>query len=439
MAIFPLQSNYVIDVDIITTTSFKAGMVLMRDDNGRAIPADNASLLYKTIQQKAGKILGYAASDHDAFGNTIIVPDVIGSSYLDENKNFVRFENTEVKVVKRAIPDLQDPNYNITNATDRSVVAKRGISVYNQMDEVYITDQFVRVLHGDFGQDFTDTIDFNPGDLLTVGSGVNAGKLVKVNVNSIGTDIIVVGVVEKYVSVTGLLHFSNAFYSVTFSSSSAVMAIDAGNSLSFTDPSSLLANDLTTYNNDGTLTNGVSYDITGNRAWVFDGTNDYIDILVSNMTLNNASFTALCWVYLSLPTKGTFFHLGNGSSGIAVGVGFNSLENNGTNFIMLYPLVRWVNNSYNMGVYNEGWNFVAVTSDASKNTTTYLNNNSGVDVGVNTTNLPSMNTVTLGRCNEAPTSRYLNGKLSEFRLYNRALSASEILAYYNATKSRFGL
>ena len=106
---------------------------------------------------------------------------------------------------------------------------------------------------------------------------------------------------------------------------------------------------------------------------------------------------------------------------------------------MLYPLVRWVNNSYNMGVYNEGWNFVAVTSDASKNTTTYLNNNSGVDVGVNTTNLPSMNTVTLGRCNEAPTSRYLNGKLSEFRLYNRALSATEISAYYNYTKSRYGL
>jgi hypothetical protein len=46
MAIYPLQSNYIIDVDIITTTSFKAGMVLMRDDNGRAIPADNASLLY---------------------------------------------------------------------------------------------------------------------------------------------------------------------------------------------------------------------------------------------------------------------------------------------------------------------------------------------------------------------------------------------------------
>lgn len=56
MAIYPLQSNYIIDVDIITTTAFKAGMVLMRDDNGRAIPADNSTLLYKTIYQKAGKI-----------------------------------------------------------------------------------------------------------------------------------------------------------------------------------------------------------------------------------------------------------------------------------------------------------------------------------------------------------------------------------------------
>jgi hypothetical protein len=35
--------------------------------------------------------------------------------------------------------------------------------------------------------------------------------------------------------------------------------------------------------------------------------------------------------------------------------------------------------------------------------------------------------------------RYLTGKISYLRKYSRVLSASEILAYYNATKGRYGL
>ena len=239
MAIYPTQSNYIIDVDIITTTSFKAGMVLMRDDNGRAIPADNSTLLYKTIQQKAGKHLGFAASDHDISGVTIVEPDVISTNWLDNNKNFQRYENAETTHIRRYIQEHSDPTFDISNPSNRSIIGKRGIGVYNQSGELYITDQFKPVLHGDFGQDYTDIQTINPGDLLTIGSGINAGKMVKVNVNSIGTDIIVVGVVDKYDTNSGLLYFTNAFYSVTFSSSSAVMAIDAGNSLSFPNTGSI--------------------------------------------------------------------------------------------------------------------------------------------------------------------------------------------------------
>ena len=536
MAIYPLQSNYIIDVDIITTTSFKAGMVLMRDDNGRAIPADNASLLYLSLQRKVGKILGFASSDHDAFGNTIIVPDVIGSSYLDENRNFVRFENPEVRTIKRALPDLQDPASNNINPTDRTIVSKRGIGVYNQSGEVYITDQFVRVLHGDFGQDFTDTVSFNPGDLLTLGSGVNAGKLVKVNVNSIGTDIIVVGVVEKYIAATDLLHFKNAFYSVTFSSSSAVMALDAGNSLSFPNSGSIgtvcgitldegqlmtltapaghvfdkvlfasygtpngvcgsftigscnaatsqtaaeglllgnnsvtivqngflglvgdpcmgtnkrlyiqarfaptLAKDLTVNNNSGTLTNGVSYDTAGSGSWAFDGTNDFITIPITNYTLNLASVTVFCWVNLALPAKGTLFHLGPFNKGITVGVGIVDNMTLGTKVTLLYSGVVYVSSSYDFGTYSNGWNFVAISFDSSKYPTVYLNNNAGVYVSNNSFSVPNSNIVTIGKELDGTGIRYLTGKISDIRMYSRALSASEISAYYNYTKSRYGL
>ena len=401
----------------------------MRDDNGRAIPADNASLLYRTIQQKSGKILGYAASDHDAFGNTIIVPDVIGSSYLDENRNFVRFENNEVKLVKRALPDLQDPNYNISNPTDRSVIPKRGIAVYNQPDEIYITDQFVRVLHGDFGQDLTDTIDFNPGDLLTVGSGVNAGKLVKVNINSLGTDIIVLGVVEKFVSATGLLHFSNVFYSLTFSGSSAVMALDAGNSFSFSDPASLLANDLTTYNNDGTLTNGASYSTDGGGSWVFDGTNDFITIPKAGLVYGAGTKTLMAWAKLTVNTGNIQIITGYGnpgpSSGFFLGVnglttivgGFNTDLVSGTITLNTWFNLCNVYDGTNGYLYLNG---VLITS-AARSWNTLLTIYDGA----------------IGR--QMNPQQYWNGNITDVRLYNRALSASEILAYYNATKSRYGL
>ena len=534
MAIYPVKSNYIIDVDIITTTAFKAGMVLMRDDNGRAIPADNSTLLYKTIQQKAGKHLGFASSDHDVSGITIVEPDVISASWLDNDKNFQRYENAETLHSRRFIPEHFDLPYDITSPTNRSTLGKRGIGVYNQIGEQYITDQFKPVLHGDFGQDYTEIQTINPGDLLTVGSGINAGKMVKVNVNSIGTDIIVVGVVDKYDTNSGLLYFTNAFYSITFSSSSAVLALDAGNTSSFPntgiigtvcgitlnegsgmtltapaghvfdkvlfasygtpngvcgnfsigachaatsqtaaeglllgnnsvfivqsnflglvgDPcvgtlkrlyiqarfAPTLAKDLTVNNNSGTITNGVTYDTAGGGCWSFDGTNDFISVPITNFTLNNASFTAMCWVNLTLPIFGTFFHLGNNGDGITMGVGLNDTQTAGTKVIVLYPLQRWVNNSYNLGTYSNGWNFVAISVDSAKFPTVYLNNNPGIYVALNDARTPTLNTMTIGK--ELTNIRYLTGKLTDIRLYNRPLSATEISAYYNATKSRYGL
>jgi hypothetical protein len=535
MAIYPLQSNYIIDVDIITTTAFKAGMVLMRDDNGRAIPADNSTLLYKTIYQKAGKHLGFASSDHDVSGLTIVEPDVVGSSWLDSNRIFQRYENSDIVHTRRFIAEHLDPTYDVSNPSNRSVVAKRGIGVYNQPGELYSTDQFIPVLHGDFGQDFTDIQTINPGDLLTVGSGVNAGKMVKVNVNSIGTDIIVVGVVDRYDTNSGLLYFKNAFYSVTFSSSSAVMALDAGNSLSFPNTGSIgtvcgitlnegnqmtltapaghvfdkvlfasygtpdgvcgsftigschastsqsaveaillgnnsgiitqgpgtvgmdpcggvvkrfyvqarfaptLAKDLTVNNNSGTLTNGVTYDTAGGGSWAFDGTNDFITIPITNYTLNLASVTVFCWVNLALPAKGTLFHLGPFNKGITMGVGIVDNMTLGTKVTLLYSGVVYVSSSYDFGTYSNGWNFVAISFDSSKYPTVYLNNNAGVYVSNNSFSVPNSNIVTIGKELDGTGIRYLTGKMADIRMYSRALSASEILAYYNYTKSRYGL
>ena len=527
MAIYPVQSNYVIDVDIITTTSFKAGMVLMRDDNGRAIPADNSTLLYKTIQQKAGKHLGFASSDHDVTGLTIIEPDVISASWLDNNKNFQRYENAEVLHSRRFIPEHLDPIKDISNPSNRSTIGKRGIGVYNQPGELYITDQFKPVLHGDFGQDYTDIQTINPGDLLTVGSGINAGKMVKVNVNSIGTDIIVVGVVDKYDVNSGLLYFTNAFYSVTFSSSSAVLALDAGNSLSFPntgyigtvcgitlnegsamtltapaghvfdkvlfasygtpngvcgsftigschaatsqtaaeglilgnntvtiiqsnflglvgDPcvgtlkrlyvqarfAPTLAKDLTTFNNNGTITNGASYSTDGGGSWSFDGTNDYINIPRAGLVYGTGPKTLMAWAKLTVNT-----------SGIQIIAGYGAANNSSAFFIgvnTLTPLIGGFQNDISSGTVSlNTWFNLCNVYDG---TTAYLYlNGSLLSSGAKSWNtILSTSDGTIGS-QISTIQQYWNGNITDVRLYNRVLSASEILAFYNLTKSRYGL
>lgn len=495
----------------------------MRDDNGRAIPADNSTLLYKTIQQKAGKHLGFAASDHDVSGVTIVEPDVISASWLDNNKNFQRYENAEVLHSRRFIPEHLDPPYDISSPTNRSTVNKRGIGVYNQPGELYITDQFKPVLHGDFGQDYTATQTINPGDLLTIGSGVNAGKMVKVNVNSIGTDIIVVGVVDKYDTNSGLLSFTNAFYSITFSSSSAILALDAGNSLSFPntgtigticgtvgEPGSftltapvghvfdkvlfasygnpdgtcgnfsigachaaasqsiveglLLGNssvtlsasngvfgdpcpgtskrlyvqarfaptqakDLTVNNNNGTITNGVTYDTAGGGSWSFDGTNDYIT-LGNNTSFNFASgfFTISVWVNFSNVSgqRSIITNYQSGSNGWSLqlfgGVIIASYSGDG------------IDTTGTTVIQANTWYYITITGQPG----TYKLHINGIQDGSTYTgivNLSGSSTI----IGQIAGSSYFNGNMTDIRAYTRVLSASEILAYYNTTKARYGL
>jgi hypothetical protein len=93
MAIFPYHSTTIINKDVLTASPFKAGMALIMDSNGRAIKADSQLLTSMSVQEKYARFLGFAASDHDISGNTLIVPDVVGSNYLDTNNRFINNQN----------------------------------------------------------------------------------------------------------------------------------------------------------------------------------------------------------------------------------------------------------------------------------------------------------------------------------------------------------
>ncbi len=424
MAIFTVTSNAVENVDIMISTSFKAGMALMRDDNGRGVPADSQLLVFKTLEQKAGKFLGFATSDHSAYSNTIIIPDVIGSSYIDNSYNYIRTENNEVVISKRGLVDnLNEGIPNLYNPSDKNVISRRGLAVYNQPNNIFITDQFKPVLHGDYGLDGLDTVALNPGDLLTFGGGVNAGKLVKVNVNSFGPELLIVGIVEKYVSSTNLLHFRQVSFSLSFGNFTLIN-YDAANLLSYPKTGSTWFN-LSSNNYNMTLYNGVAYSNSYSGEMVFDGADDYG--LVSGFSLSNFTIEMFVNVYQLTGTLAVNRIFEGGSVNIALGTGGSFTLNN----IFLYVAASgWNNTSYTLtlGQYTH---IILV-----KNGTSYQIFINGISVYSSILSDTTLSSITLTTGGFGERTRSSFGYL---KIYTKALSSQEVLNQYNLNKSRYGL
>ena len=435
MAIYPYFSTTIINKDVLTNSSFKAGMALVLDSNGRAIKADSQLLVFESISQKYGKFLGFAASDHDISGNTIIIPDVVGSNYLDANYNFVKNENTEYSVAKRAILDHQDSAVsNFYNASDPNILSKRGIGVYNTPGDYFVTDQFVRVLHGDYGVDSTTLVDLNPGDLLTFGGGINAGKLVKVNVNSFGPDLIIVGQVNKYVPATGLLYFTQVNYSVSFGgNSSTVFALDAGSTVSYPG-SGTVWYDLSGNARNFNLINGPVYSPINSGVISFDGTNDYAEL---NYTSTQNISTLLFWFnsrnFSSAPTYECLTAWDSASPGgfdVRKSLGSNSIEY--SDYYNGFLTVRGIGD-----ISDNSWYLVAITYD-NVSLKIYLNNSKVVDLVITGPKVTGSPTLQIAG-NPFRTNRQLDCYFSEYRFMSKALTATELTTYYNATKGRYGL
>jgi hypothetical protein len=427
MAIYPYFSTTIINKDVLTNSSFKAGMALVMNSNGMAIKADSQSLVFESVAQKHGKFLGFAASDHDISGNTIIIPDVIGSNYLDSNLNFVTNDNTEYSIPKRSLLDYQDTAISsFYNASDLNIISKRGIGVYNTIGDYFVTDQFNPVLHGDYGIDSTTATTLNPGDLLTFGGGINAGKLVKVNIDSFGPEIMVVGQVFKHLPSSGLLYFRQVNYRLNFGSNPYVLAIDAGNTSSYINGSTTTTN-LVNATSGGTLINGTSYSSANSGAWVFDGANDYINTSF-NSSLFTTNATILMWVQLDSNTPQS------AQTGL---VGFNGITRTH------YPWTDGTGYFSNLRTSRVDGISLSSLDKSNIHLVTITTNNTDWKLYQNITLINTTAATTLSLANPIIGSSDFNynlkGKIFQFNLLNQALTATQITNYYNATRGRYGV
>ena len=285
MSIFPLQNYLVINYPASRSLKFKSGMVLIQDSNGYAIKADRSSL-YANSTNNIGKFLGFASGDHDKINN-VLVHDPVGSSYIDINGKYIDNVNNLYTGIKRFIDEYADENIsNYYNLSDSSTESPRGVGVYRLVNEIYSTDQFAPYTAYTQLADDTSSIIFAPGDLLTFGAGVNAGKLVKVDLSGYGPSVLVVGVVEAYDLAGGILHFRHILERyenpLSLYSSSLSLSLDAGNTSSYdAGVGGTIWNDLSGNGLNAYLVNGPTWNSAG--YFSLDGTNDYIYVPDNNL------------------------------------------------------------------------------------------------------------------------------------------------------------
>jgi hypothetical protein len=220
MAIRALNSLIVANYDTAATASWQAGAVLCRDTaNAGRVLLGNRLVQGSGAIGVTGGFVGFSADDTARSGNTMILSDPVGSSYVDSNGVLQANNGGFYSVSKRAIGDFQAENVNgVTNPTAAGSAGfegpRRGVGVYNTPGGQFVTDMFKFAANGSsVSAHGTDggTAVYAPGALLTVSAGYD-GKLVelgpKEGAAATATTFLVVGVVDRYDSAAGLLYFT---------------------------------------------------------------------------------------------------------------------------------------------------------------------------------------------------------------------------------------
>ena len=199
--------------------------------------------------------------------------------------------------------------------------------------------------------------------------------------------------------------------------------------------------DLSRNGNDANLINGVGYNSGNLGSLVFDGVNDY-----SLISLNNPGGD---WVH------SIEFWMNMNQNQSAISIRQDPFQI-GTPSISRYSAVDISNNNFNWYFYSNDcrvttnlfvantWYHIGLTyaggGATSTNKQLYVN---GVNVPFNTSgsanlNIPANSTLSIGR-DHGRTTAHFNGKISNFKIYNRALTPQEIQQNFNALRGRFGI
>jgi hypothetical protein len=277
-----------------------------------------------------------------------------------------------------------------------------------------------------------------PGN-LSYHSAANDAQLIAFTNNLSGTSFTsATECLNYYATQTDKVCFNRDYEGIV--TNGLVLNVDAGFTPSYSR-SGTTWYDVSSGGNNGTLTNGPTFNSDNGGSIVFDGADDVIDC-GNNSICRPTTFTQTSWIYPTTISgqRGVFssyyeplvsgFFISILNSRIRFIIGINSGSGVGTYAELLGQTLN-VNTWYQITISYDG-------------TTMKIYVNGSIDVNYTWTSGIQYDTinnkvsigqiwVSTGYC--CP----FIGKTSNLSLYNRALSAEEVLQNYNAQKGRFGL
>jgi hypothetical protein len=231
----------------------------------------------------------------------------------------------------------------------------------------------------------------------------------------------------------------STYYSPKSVTDGLVLCLDAGNGKSYAG-SGTAWNDLSGNGNIGTLTNSPTFTSSFGGSIVFDGTNDYV--AAGNLGAFYTQGTISYWMYSTAVEnyRNPFstHYLGTNAgirfeqyTTVSPYGGFNAIIGNdaGTFAFCGYSPTAVLS-------ANTWYEIVLCWNTSTNRATGYLNGASKFD-SAHTLWPTTMPSISIG--SGFSSDRYFRGYISNVKIYNRALSASEILQNYNSAKARFGL
>ncbi|CAF34239.1 hypothetical protein S-PM2d174 [Synechococcus phage S-PM2] len=213
-----------------------------------------------------------------------------------------------------------------------------------------------------------------------------------------------------------------------------ILNLDAGVSSSYPGTGTTWT-DLSGNGNTGTLVNGVGYNSGNGGSLVFDGSNDYVRGETTYSPTALQPLTLSVWFY----NKGQ-----SGNRGILGIINPFSQPIGSARMIVIRSTgaVYFWGSSSDFNPTNfisevNSWTNAVFTIDTAKKITAYKNgifNDDATISSLNDTNALNYDVGVRSLFNE-----YFDGNISQVSIYNRALTAQEVLQNFNALRTRFGL
>jgi hypothetical protein len=226
--------------------------------------------------------------------------------------------------------------------------------------------------------------------------------------------------------------------------SGLVLALDAANIKSYPG-SGTVWSDLSGNGYTGTLTNGPTFDSGNGGSIVFDGVDDTSDF-GNILQLGLESRTYCCWYKMNSTSQTDFASLisktDNDATAYRQALGFSSTGNfrivlrgeSNVNYDTIttnpkidtnwHYLVWVINRTSSYFLYQDTILLDSLSISAISSQNFQLNRPLRIGSYNNNTNNPIL---------------FFNGNISQVSIYNRALTAQEILQNFNATRGRYGV